>query len=262
MRAVVVFLPLFFPSVSSFTASRLSHRPTTSLNEGYVPDGMTPGKWEKQKYKDSHKPKGKHFKSRSFKEFQEELNRGRVRHLFPVMNAKKRVNNHQIHPSDIPYMQRVGGSYDNEDVNVGYVPDGMTPHQWHDIRRKERNEQRKKEFGRMGPKGFKSRSLQAFQQDLEKGKVGHLLPVMFAKDQLKKGLIKNEDVPYMQRGGNWDNSDVKGANKIDWTDTDKKYETGQGPFSFLKGSPKTQAPPTMEKEEKEPRKKGFFGLFP
>lgn len=145
---------------------------------------------------------------------------------------------------------------------MGYVPDGFTPHQWHDRKRNEQAELRKKEFGRLGPKGFTSRSLQAFQKDLEKGKVTHLMPVMFAKEQLKRGLIKKEEVPYMQRGGNWDNSDVKGASKIDWTEADKKYESGEGPFSFLVGGAKVQAPTLEKKTEEEPRKKKFFGLFP
>ena len=28
----------------------------------------------------------------------------------------------------------------------------------------------------------------------------------------------------MQRGGNWDNSDVKGAKKIKWDEGDQKYD--------------------------------------
>mmetsp|Transcript_22310 Transcript_22310/g.46275 ORF Transcript_22310/g.46275 Transcript_22310/m.46275 type:complete len:98 (+) Transcript_22310:1-294(+) len=81
-----------------------------------------------------------------------------------------------------------------------------------------------KDFASVGPKSFKSRSLQAFQEDLEKGKVTHLFPTMFAKEKVKKGLIKKEDVPYMQRGGSWDNSDVKGAKKLEWTETDYKFQ--------------------------------------
>ena len=26
----------------------------------------------------------------------------------------------------------------------------------------------------------------------------------------------------MRRGGNWDNSDIKGASKLEWTDTDRQ----------------------------------------
>ena len=71
---------------------------------------------------------------------------------------------------------------------------------------------------------------------------------MFAKERVKKGEMKEEDIPvrynsllsgvdhnvlhishsffflfqYMQRLGSWDNSDVKGAKKKEWTETDKK----------------------------------------
>ena len=34
-----------------------------------------------------------------------------------------------------------------------------------------------------------------FQEDLEKGKAKHLFPAMFAKDQIKRGQLKQEDVP-------------------------------------------------------------------
>ena len=29
----------------------------------------------------------------------------------------------------------------------------------------------------------------------------------------------------MRRGGNWDNSDIKGARKLEWTDTDRSVES-------------------------------------
>ena len=63
-----------------------------------------------------------------------------------------------------------------------------------------------------------------FQEDLEKGKSSHLFPAMFAKERVKNGQMKEEDVPYMQRGGMWDNSDVKGAKKKGWNETDKKMK--------------------------------------
>ena len=52
------------------------------------------------------------------------------------------------------------------------------------------------------------------------------MPVFFAKEKIAKGEIKPEDVPYMQRGGNWDNSDVKGAKRIGWLQSDKEYDRG------------------------------------
>lgn len=58
-------------------------------------------------------------------------------------------------------------------------------------------------------------------QALERGETGHLMPVFNAKERVKKGELKVEDIPYMQRGGNWDNSDVKGAKKAKWLPSDK-----------------------------------------
>lgn len=34
-----------------------------------------------------------------------------------------------------------------------------------------------------------------FQEDLEKGKVKHLFPTMFAKEQIKRGQMKEEEIP-------------------------------------------------------------------
>lgn len=93
-----------------------------------------------------------------------------VRHLFPVLFAKERIQKGEIKPADVPYEQRVG-SYDNSDVNNGYVPTGLSVHEWHELQRAEKRELQTKQFGKKGPKGFMSRSLQAFQEDLERGKV-------------------------------------------------------------------------------------------
>jgi len=87
------------------------------------------------------------------------------------MNAKQRIETGEIKPADVPYEQRQG-SYDNTDVNVGYVPSGMSVHQWHELQRAEEKERNVKKFGHVGPTRFQSRSLQAFQEDLERGKVG------------------------------------------------------------------------------------------
>lgn len=92
-------------------------------------------------------------------------------------------------------MQRKGGSFNNNDVNVGYVPDGMTPHEWHEIQKREKKQQASKDFAHRGPMGFKSRSLAAFQKDLADGKVAHLFPEMFAKKKIEAGIIEEKDVP-------------------------------------------------------------------
>jgi hypothetical protein len=83
---------------------------------------------------------------------------------------------------------------------VGYFPDGMSAEQYRKLREKEKEQESKKKLGAYGPQSFKSRSLKSFQQDLEKGISKHLLPVFSAKEKLKKGEIRPEDVPYMQRG--------------------------------------------------------------
>lgn len=82
-----------------------------------------------------------------------------------------------------------------------YVPDGLTKEQWEKIKKKE-NEQ-KKNLGGVGPRGFKSRSMQSFQEAMERGEAEHLLPVFNAKERVKRGELKVEDIPYMQRGGSW-----------------------------------------------------------
>lgn len=83
----------------------------------------------------------------------------------------------------------------------GYVPDGLSAEQWKKIQAKER--EKTKNLGKLGPRGFKSRSFQSFQEALERGEATHLMPVMNAKERVRKGEIKAEDIPYMQRGGNW-----------------------------------------------------------
>ena len=62
----------------------------------------------------------------------------------------------------------------------------------------------------------------------------------------------------MQRGGSWDNSDVRGAKKVEWTETDRKYNRGE---AFLSGEAyaKQTETPVMEESKK---KNKWFGLFP
>jgi hypothetical protein len=107
---------------------------------------------------------------------------------------------------------------------VGYVPDGMTPEQYRKLRDEEKTNKNAKNFAAYGPRSFQSRSLRSFQEDLEKGKAGHLMPVFNAKQKLAAGKIKAEDVPYMQRLGSWDNADLGGkAKKVEGNKWDKVY---------------------------------------
>ena len=109
----------------------------------------------------------------------------------------------------------------------GYVPSGFTPEQYKKFKEAEaKKAAAKKNLGGMGPRGFKSRSMQSFQEAMERGEAKHLMPVFNAKERVKRGELKVEDIPYMQRGGNWDNSDVKGAKKKNWLKSDKEYSSG------------------------------------
>jgi hypothetical protein len=107
-----------------------------------------------------------------------------------------------------------------------YVPDGLTPEQYEKIKQAEQRKIKGKNLGALGPKGFKSRSMQAWQQSYEKGQTSHTFAPIGYRDALKKGQIKKSDVPYMVRGGSWDNSDVKGSKRLKWTKADREYANG------------------------------------
>lgn len=42
--------------------------------------------------------------------------------------------------------------------------------------------------------------MQSFQEALERGEAEHLLPVFNAKQKVARGELREEDIPYMQRG--------------------------------------------------------------
>jgi len=110
----------------------------------------------------------------------------------------------------------------NVGLRMGYVPDGLTPEQWKKIQDEEKAKQ--KNLGRVGPRGFKSRSFSAWQAAGGK----HLFPVDPKK--VASGEIPLDQVPYMQRGGSWDNSDlvgkVKGVKAVQWSKEDEEYGRG------------------------------------
>ena len=99
----------------------------------------------------------------------------------------------------------------------GYVPDGVKAEDFLAEREANRKAMKEGKLGAGGPRGFKSRSMDEFVRAMERGEVKHLMPVENAKEKLARGEIKMEDIPYMQRGGNWDNSDVKGAKLLNRT---------------------------------------------
>ena len=111
---------------------------------------------------------------------------------------------------------------------AAYVPDGLTREQYEKIKHHDERKQKKgKNLGAIGPKGFKSRSMQAWQQAYEKGMTGHTFaPVAGYQQKLKKRQIKQSDIPYMVRGGSWDNSDIKGGKRQKWLKADRDYAKG------------------------------------
>eukprot|EP00953_Heterococcus_sp_UTEX-ZZ885_P041057 20958-Heterococcus_DN1.PRE.1 len=124
-------------------------------------------------------------------------------------------------------------------MSMAYVPDGLTPEQWKAI--KEKEALKAKNLGAMGTTKFKSRSFQAWHEAGGK----HLFPVdpkvcalnitykldtTAANTLVKAGKVKLSEVPYMQRGGAWDDSDLvkkeKGIKKQEWNKTDLQYARG------------------------------------
>lgn len=77
-----------------------------------------------------------------------------------------------------------------------YIPTGFTKESWAKFKEAEaKKKAAQKNLGRMGPKGFQSRSFQSFQEALERGEASHMMPVENAKERLRKGEIKLEDIP-------------------------------------------------------------------
>lgn len=111
----------------------------------------------------------------------------------------------------------------------GYVPDGLTKEQYAKMKKEEADKRKKRDFGKAGARGFESRSMQSFVAALEKGEAKHLMPVNPAK--VRSGEIPLKDVPYMQRGGAWNNKDLQG--KKGW------MQTGFGMTAFNDGKAKT-----------------------
>ena len=135
----------------------------------------------------------------------------------------------------------------------------MSADQYKKLKQNEKAAKSTKNFGAFGPQTFKSRSLQSFQMDLEKGSAGHLLPVFNAKEKVKSGKLKEEDIPYMQRGGSWDNSDVKTAKKKKWNEVDKKYNQNNKATSVdWRGVGQRMGPGAKQKAQAPKKKTGWW----
>ena len=128
-----------------------------------------------------------------------------------------------------------------------YVPSGMSPEEWEKIKAKEKKA--KTNLGAGGARGFKSRSFDSFVAALEKGEADHLYAVN--PEDVRKGKIALKDVPYMQRGGAWDNSDLKG--KKGW------MKTGFGMTAFNDG--KADIKKMTDKDKAYLNAKPDIGIF-
>ena len=106
------------------------------------------------------------------------------------------------------YMCHSTFSFSN--INKGYVPDGLSKSEWEQLKLKEKRN-KSKNYAISGiSKGFKSRSLNEFLELKEKGLVDYNMPVFNAREKLLKGIIKEKDIPYMQRkNGKPDDSDLR-----------------------------------------------------
>jgi len=131
-----------------------------------------------------------------------------------------------------------------------YVPSGMSAAEWKKIQEKEKKQRTGKNFGAGGARGFKSRSFNSFVDAMERGEATHLFAVN--PDLVRKGEIALKDVPYMQRGGSWDNSDLKG--KKGW------MKTGFGMTAYNDGKAEQKRELASDKKYNNIKPDiGFFG---
>ena len=130
-----------------------------------------------------------------------------------------------------------------------YVPSGMSKEEWAKIQKKEKDAKKGKNFGEGGARGFKSRSFNSFVDALEKGEATHLFAV--DPNDVRSGKVALKDVPYMQRGGSWDNSDLSG--KKGW------MKTGFGMTAFNDG--KADIKKMTDKDKAYLNAKPDIGIF-
>ncbi|KAH8055206.1 hypothetical protein JL721_10311 [Aureococcus anophagefferens] len=135
-----------------------------------------------------------------------------------------------------PASCHVGGDVDEV---VRLRAEGMSKEEWAKIQKKEKDAKKGKNFGVGGARGFQSRSFNSFVSAMEKGEAGHLFAVN-PRTSARQGRAK--DVPYMQRGGSWDNSDLAG--KKGW------MKTGFGMTAFNDGKADTTNVKKWTKEDK------------
>lgn len=106
-----------------------------------------------------------------------------------------------------------------------YIPDGLSVSDYQRIKAQDKKKIGK-DLGRLGPRGFQSRSMQAWQEAYERGQASHAFAPFGYREALQQGKLAKKDVPYMVRGGKWDNSDVLGAKRLPWSRKDREYANG------------------------------------
>jgi len=157
----------------------------------------------------------------------------------------------------------VTGSRSSQTVlSVGYVPDGLSPTDYEKIKKQDRAKVGK-DLGRLGPRGFVSRSMQGWQEAYERGETSHTFAPINYRKQLQEKKIKLTDIPYMVRGGKWDNSDCTGPKKQNWLKSDKDYAKGgykkEQSVSILGSGPGLNW--TGERREDNGLRRAFPGFF-
>jgi hypothetical protein len=108
--------------------------------------------------------------------------------LFVSIQAMCLATTHAFVPASVPQTKARLGSLN------AYVPDGLTPEQYQKIKAADKKKIGK-DLGRLGPRGFKSRSMKAWQEAFERGETGHTFAPLGYKEKLNKRQIKKEEVP-------------------------------------------------------------------
>ena len=130
-----------------------------------------------------------------------------------------------------------------------YVPSGLSKEEYARLKKKEVDEKKKKNFGVGGARGFQSRSMASFMLAQERGEAKHLFPV--DPEKVRRGEIALKDVPYMQRGGSWDNSDLQ--KRKGW------MTTGFGMTAFNDGKAKKSKANKFDRYNDAKPSVGIFG---
>ena len=65
--------------------------------------------------------------------------------------------------------------------------------------------------------------MQFFQVANKRGQAKHKMAPIRYRNALKDKKIKKKEVPFMVRGGPWDDNDVHRAKRAPWLKSDKKY---------------------------------------